>query len=587
MHELFEEQVEQTPDAVAVVYEDAALSYRELNRRANRLAHRLRELGVGPDERVAVCLERSLEMIIGLLAVWKAGGAYLPLDPAYPSDRLRFIVEDSVPAVLLKEGHLDERFTGIENRLPIVDLSGPAVAWSNQPDSNPGPAGIGLTSRELAYVIYTSGSTGTPKGVVIEHHSLVNLISWHCASFELKCGMRSSSVASFGFDAATWEIWPPLCVGATVLLSSPMEARDPEALLAWWSEKKPDVSFLPTPIAEFALAQGIINPLQRTLLVGGDLLHRLPVRALPFALVNNYGPTETTVVATSGLMELSAEVPSIGRPIANAQVHILDEYRQLVPIGVQGELYIGGAGVGRGYLHRPGRTAERFVVDPFSEEAGARMYRTGDVGKWLADGTIEFLGRNDYQVKIRGYRIELGEIEARLAEHEGVNEAVVVVHEDTPEEKRLVAYYTCLEGTEREIGAEELRSHLYTKLPKYMVPAAYVRLERLPLSPNGKVDRRGLPAPDGDAYGVRRFEAPAGETETVLARMWADALKVERVGRYDDFFELGGHSLRAMRFISQLRQALGVEVAISELFAHPDLAGFARVVERAAQSTLP
>ena len=585
VHELFEAQVEKTPDAVAVVYQDATLSYGELNRRANQLAHHLRELGVRPDERVAVCLDRSLEMIVGLLAVLKAGGAYLPLDPAYPSDRLRYIVDDSAPAVLLKEGHREGPFTGIENRLPVVDLTGPAVAWSNQPNSNPEPAG--LTSRDLAYVIYTSGSTGTPKGVVIEHHSLVNLICWHCASFELKCGMRSSSVASFGFDAATWEIWPPLSVGATVLLSSPMEARDPEALLAWWSEKKPDVSFLPTSIAEFALAHGIINPLQRTLLVGGDLLHRLPVKALPFALINNYGPTETTVVATSGLVELSAEAPSIGRPIANAQVYILDEYWQPVPIGVQGELYIGGAGVGRGYLNRPERTAERFVVDPFSEEAGARMYRTGDLGRWLADGNIEFLGRNDYQVKIRGYRIELGEIEARLAEHEGVNEAVVVVHEDAPEEKRLVAYYTCMEGTAREIGAEELRSHLHTKLPKYMVPAAYVRLERLPLSPNGKVDRKGLPAPDGDAYGVRKFEAAVGEIETVLARIWADALKVERVGRHDDFFELGGHSLRAMRFISQLRQALGVEVAISDLFAHSDLAGFALVVERAAQTTLP
>ena len=587
VHELFEEQAEKTPDGVAVVFGDAILSYGELNRRANQLAHYLRELGVGPDVRVGICIERGLEMIVGLLAVGKAGGAYVPLDLAYPSDRLRYIVEDSVPAVLLTQGHHKGRFTGIENRPSVVDLTAPAVAWSNEPDTNPERAGIGLTSKQLAYVIYTSGSTGTPKGVVIEHRSLVNLICWHCATFELKCGMRSSSVASFGFDAATWEIWPPLCVGATLLLPSPMEARDPESLLAWWNGRGPDVSFLPTPIAEFAFTQGITNPLQRTLLVGGDLLRRLPPKSPSFSLVNNYGPTETTVVATSGRIELPTAVRSIGHAIANTQVYILDEYQQPVPIGVQGELYIGGAGVGRGYLNRPEQTAERFVVDPFTEETGARIYKTGDLGCWRADGTIEFLGRNDFQVKIRGYRIELLEIEARLAEHSGVREAVVALREDTAGDKRLVAYYTCMKDTEREIGAEELRSHLSTKLPKYMVPAAYVRLERLPLTPNGKLDRRGLPAPDEDAYGVRRFELPVGETETVLGSIWADVLKVERVGRYDNFFELGGHSLRAMRFISQLRQTLGVEVAISDLFAHPVLIDFALVVESAGQTTLP
>ncbi len=585
LHQLFEEQVEQRPEAVAVMFEDEALSYGELNRRANQLGHYLRELGVGPDARVAICVDRSLEMIVGLLGVLKAGGAYVPLDPAYPQERLQYMLADSGPVVVLTQAHLQGLFAADNSELPVLELDAAAPLWSNHPETNLLPRAIGLTSQHLAYVIYTSGSTGTPKGVALQHRSLINLVCWHCADFDLQPGMRSSCVAGFGFDAATWEIWPALCAGATVMLPLPMVARDPEALLAWWSERGPEISFLPTPVAEMVFAQGVSNPQQRTLLVGGDHLRRLPAQALPYSLINNYGPTEATVVATSGKVELPAATATIGRPIANTQLYILDQQGEPVPVGVPGELYIGGEGLARCYLNRSDLTAERFVSDPFAFEPGARMYRTGDLVRWLRDGRVEFLGRVDHQVKVRGYRIELGEIEARLVEHEAVREAVVLARaEETGGDKRLVAYYTSVAG---KPGAEELRQHLSTRLPEYMVPAAYVQLEQLPLTLNGKLDRKALPAPAGEAYAVRGYEEPVGEIETALARIWAELLKLEQVGRYDKFFDLGGHSLLAMRVTSQLRQALGVEMAVSDLFAHPVLADFARLIESAAQATLP
>jgi acyl carrier protein len=422
-----------------------------------------------------------------------------------------------------------------------------------------------------------------PKGVMVEHSGLSNLLYWHCAAFDLKADDRSSCVAGVGFDAASWEIWPPLCVGASLFLAPSTAAHDPVELVRWWECQSVDVSFLPTPIAEIALGRDSCHAPTRTLLTGGDRLRQRPPQSWSLSVVNNYGPTETTVVATSGQIDAENAVVHIGGPISNTQIYILDEYGAPVPIGVAGELYIGGAGVARGYLHRPDLTAERFVADPFAGEPGARMYRTGDLGRWLADGNIEFLGRNDFQVKIRGFRIELGEIEARLAGQAGVREAVVVAREDAPGDKRLVAYYTGVAA----VGAEELRSHLATQLPDYMVPAAYVQLERLPLTPNGKLDRKALPAPGGDAYAMRAYEAPRGEVEEQLAAIWCELLKVERVGRHDNFFELGGHSLLAVTLVSRLRQALNVEVPLSALFGRPVLADFAAEIPNASESTLP
>ena len=579
VHELFEAQAERTPDAVAVVHEDRRLSYAELNIQANRLAHHLRKLGVKPDDRVAICIARSPEMIVGLLAILKAGGAYVPLDPAYPPERLAFMLQDSAPVALLVGGGALDVLPVVEAELaasgvPVLDIGAEAAQWAEAPANNLERSEVGLKASHLAYVIYTSGSTGQPKGVMVEHRSLANLVHWHCAAFNLQAETRSSLVAGSGFDAATWETWPPLCCGGTLAVPRPEIARDPEALLAWWQTQPLDVSFLPTPIAEFAFSQGATNPHLRVLLTGGDRLRKCP-KDLPFALVNNYGPTETTVVATSGLLEADEAVLHIGRPISNTHIYILDEHGEPVPIGVAGEIYIGGAGVARGYLNRPELTAERFVEDRFSGEAGARLYRTGDLGRWLGDGTIAYLGRNDFQVKIRGFRIELGEIEARLSEHAGVCDVAVIAREDAPGDKRLVAYYV----SEAAIGAEELRGHLAARLPDYMVPSAYVHLQRLPLTPNGKLDRKALPAPEGDAFAVQAYEPPQGETEAAIARIWSELLGVERIGRHDNFFALGGHSLLAVMLVVRLRRSLDVELPLSEIFLNDGLSQLAdRVV---------
>ncbi|MFN5568911.1 MAG: non-ribosomal peptide synthetase, partial [Bradyrhizobium sp.] len=575
VHELFEAQAERTPAAVAVVHEERHLSYAELNTQANRLAHHLRGLGVRPDDRVAICIERSPEMIVGLLAILKAGGAYVPLDPAYPSERLAFMVRDSAPVALLVGGGALSVAGAVlaENGVPVLDIGVDAAQWADAPAHDPERSEVGLAASHLAYVIYTSGSTGQPKGVMVEHCGLANLVHWHCAAFNLQAETRSSLVAGSGFDAATWETWPPLCCGGTLAVPRPKIARDPEALLAWWQTQPLDVSFLPTPIAEFAFSQGATNPHLRFLLTGGDRLRKCP-KDLPFSLVNNYGPTETTVVATSGLLDPAGEVLHIGRPIANTRIYILDEHGEPVPIGVAGELYIGGAGVARGYLNRPELTAERFVEDRFSGEAGARLYRTGDLGRWLGDGTIAYLGRNDFQVKIRGFRIELGEIEARLSEHAGVRDVAVIAREDGPGDKRLVAYYV----SDVAIVAEELRGHLAARLPDYMVPPAYVHLERLPLTPNGKLDRKALPAPEGAAFAVQAYEPPQGKIEEELARIWEELLGVERVGRHDNFFALGGHSLLVVSLAERIDRQFDLRIGLAAVFSNERLHQLAELI---------
>jgi amino acid adenylation domain-containing protein len=586
VHQLFEEQAESMPDATAVVFGNRSLSYAGLNRRANQLAHYLMELGVKPDDRVAVCVERGLERIVALTAVLKAGGAYVPFDPTYPIERLRFMLNDSAPVALLTQKHLAGLFEGSTGDLPVLDLEAETPPWLAMPDCNPGRSELGLTPTHLVYVIYSSGSTGQPKGVVVQHRSMVNLIHWHNANFALGPGMRSSSIAGFGFDAATWEIWPPLCAGAALILPALADNR-PADLLDWWAQQNLDVSFLPTPMAEVAFTHGIVNDHLRTLLIGGDRLRYLPQGPVPFSLVNNYGPTETTVVATSGRIEASASVLPIGRPIANTQIYILDAHREPVPIGVTGELYIGGAGVAKGYLNRPALTSERFLKDPFDADAEARMYRTGDLGRWLADGSIEFLGRNDFQVKIRGFRIELGEIEARLSEHPAIHEAVVMAREDSLGEKQLVAYYTASPLDEAEVdalSAEHLRSRLSAVLPEYMVPAAYVRIESFPLTPNGKLDRKALPAANADAYALRGYDAPRGELETTIAQIWAEVLKLGRVGREDNFFAIGGHSLLVVKVMSLLQRG-GIGATVADLFNHPTIESFAASLSSRSQAS--
>ncbi|HEU4884413.1 MAG TPA: amino acid adenylation domain-containing protein, partial [Longimicrobium sp.] len=586
IHPLFEARVERTPDATAVVFEGRHLTYAQLNARANRLAHHLRALGVGPDARVALVLTRSPELVQAELAVLKAGGAYVPLDPEHPVERLREMLEDSAPAVLLTTGALAERFAGLS--VPVLAVDAKAPAWASLPETN--PAAEGLTADHLAYVMYTSGSTGRPKGVMIPHRAVTQLVLSN-GFVQLGADDRVAFAANPAFDASTMEVWGPLLNGGRVVVVPRAVLLDPPAYGALLRGEGV-TALLITPALFEHCARVIPEVLAgvRHVLTGGDrtdpaAYHRVLREGGPATVYNCYGPTETTTFSIAhplhGVADGARSV-SIGRPKANTRAYVLHGAGEPVPVGVAGELFVAGDGVARGYLRRPGLTAERFVPDPFGGAPGARMYRTGDLCRWTTEGTLEFVGRADHQVKVRGFRIEPGEIEARLAEHPGVREAVVVVREDAPGEKRLVAYVV---GDETA-GTESLRAHLGERLPAYMVPAAFVRLDRMPLTPNGKLDRGALPAPDGDAFARRGYEAPVGQVEQALAEIWADVLGVERVGRWDDFFELGGHSLLAVRVISRVRQA-GVEAALGELFARPVLADFARDLETAARSALP
>ena len=585
VYELFEAQVQRSPDAVALVYEDERLSYAELNRRANRLAHALIERGVAPDERVAICLPRSPDMVVAVLAVLKAGGAYVPLDPRHPPERLAFMLQDSAPRVLITIGSLWHEPPG----LPVIDLHDHKPV---HPDTTPHTRG--LSPSHLAYVIYTSGSTGRPKGVMVEHGGLVNYLHWAVSAYAPTLGSVVSS--SLSFDATVTSLYAPLLCGGCVTLLP--EHGEFDALQALLSGPQRVGLVKITPAHLEALGQQLQargRPCSADVFViGGEALPASVVRlwcelAPGVRLVNEYGPTETVVGCVVHELAPDAAVPHrvphrvpIGRPIANTRIYLLDVRGKPVPVGVVGEIHIGGAGVARGYLHRPELTAERFVSDPFAGGPDARMYKTGDLGRWLPDGTIEYLGRNDHQVKVRGFRIEPGEIEARLLEHPGVREAVVLAREDEAGQKRLVAYLT----GDAPLQPEALRTHLAERLPEYMVPAAYVRLDALPLTPNGKLDRKTLPAP-GTAAHEQVYAEPQGDFESSLARLWAELLGLDRVGRHDHFFALGGHSLLAMQLLSRTRHALGRDVALAELFAHPVLADFARIVAQAKPSALP
>ena len=561
IHRRIEAQATARPHATAAVHEGRSLSYGQLNQRANALAWQLIDLGVKPEQRVAVAARRGLDTLVGLLAVLKAGAAYVPVDPALPGERLAYLLRDCTPHALLTHSSLRERFA--VPGLPVIELD----LLEADPASMADPDVPGLAANNLVYVIYTSGSTGQPKGVMVEHRMLANLVDWHCDAFDLHAGSHTSSLAGFGFDAMAWEVWPALCAGATLHLAPVREGgEDIDALLRWWRDQPLQVSFLPTPVAEHAFAQGQPHPTLRTLLVGGDRLRRL-ARERSCQVVNNYGPTEATVVASSGAVQAGGAL-HIGKPVANTQLHVLDDQLRPLPVGAVGELYIGGLGVARGYLNRPELTAERFTDDPFSDRPGARLYRTGDLVRWVADGTLEYLGRNDDQVKIRGVRVELGEIEATLAAHEAVREGVVLLREG-----HLVAWYIA----ERPVTPLQLHEYVRGHLPAALLPTAYVAVPAWPLTANGKLDRRALPAPDAQATLRRAHEPPLGDVEQRLAALWAELLQVERVGRQDHFFELGGHSLMAVQLIERMRQA-GMHADVQVLFGQPTLASLAASV---------
>ncbi|WP_164013943.1 non-ribosomal peptide synthetase [Pyxidicoccus trucidator] len=579
LHTLFEQQVARAPDAVAVVAGAGALTYRELEARANQLAHRLRALGVGPEARVALCVERSLEMMVALLGILKSGAAYVPLDPGYPRERLAYMLQDSGASVLLTQQALRPLLPEGAHVL-CLDSDGDAI--SQQPLT---PPASGVLADNVAYAIYTSGSTGLPKGALLSHRALVNHMAWLLSTFGLGSEDRVLQKTPLSFDASVWECWASLLVGAPLVIAPPEAHRDPVALAECVVRERVTVlQVVPSMLRMLLEEPALLRASHlRYLFCGGEALparltSRLQALLPGVRLVNLYGPTETTIDATFAWASGEEQGPTvpIGRPVANTQVYVLDGAGQLAPVGVPGELYIGGVQVARGYLGRPALTAERFVPDSFGPRPGARLYRTGDLARWRRDGTLEYLGRTDFQVKLRGQRIELGEVEAALAAHPSVREAVVMVREDGAEGQRLVAYVTAAGGVTLEASA--LRAHARGRLPEYMVPGAYLVLPALPLTPSGKVDRKALPAPES---GPREgFIAPRTATEQVLAGLFAEVLGLEQVGLHGHFFELGGHSLLATRAVSKLRGAFGVELPLRELFEAPTVVALAARIER-------
>jgi amino acid adenylation domain-containing protein len=587
IHQRFEQQVEKTPNAIALVYENEQLTYQQLNQRANQLAHHLRKLGVVPEVLVAVYLERSLEMAIALLAILKAGGAYVPLDSTLPSERLALMLQDTQAKVIVTQQHL------VKN-LPASSTT--VFCWESELQTIQQESDQNLECvaepENLAYVIYTSGSTGTPKGVGVEHRQILNYLNGIWERLNLASGASFAMVSTFAADLGNTALFPALCTGGCLHLISYDRAADAEALGQYFQKHPIDcLKIVPSHLSALLASSQpeLILPRQK-LVLGGEVLSWALIDKIhnlnpSCGVLNHYGPTEATVgvltyeVESNSSALISQTVP-LGRPLANTQIYILDQHLQLMPIGVPGELYIGGNNLARGYLHQPELTAEKFIDHP---EDG-RLYKTGDLARYLPDGNIEILGRIDQQVKIRGFRIELREIEAVLEQHDAIQQALVMLREDVLGEKRLVSY---IMTQVIALGANDLRDFLKAKLPEYMVPSTFVFLKNLPLTANGKVDREKLPVPEQvrpELLGI--FVTPRNQTEEAIAQIWSEILGVEQVGIHDDFFELGGHSLLATQVISRLRQALQVELPLRQFFDSPTVADLAvMVAQNLAQQT--
>ncbi len=621
LHQLFEEQVKRTPEAVAVVYSDQQLTYNELNCRANQLAHYLQSLGVKPDQLVGICLERSLEMIVGLLGILKAGGAYVPLDPEYPIERLSFMLEDAQLSVLLTQQKLGETLPQHQAQIIYLDSDWEKIAENSQSNLE-----NRITPDNLAYVIYTSGSTGKPKGVLVNHSNVVRLFAATDAWYNFNSQDVWSLFHSYAFDFSVWEMWGALLYGGRLVVVPYLITRSPEAFYQLLCQEKVTIlNQTPTAFRQLIQAEeslkGSFLPLSRGVrgdrssTTDNDLSLRLVIfggEALEInslqpwfqrhgdqcpQLVNMYGITETTVHVTYrplSMTDLDSTASVIGRPIPDLQVYLLDQYLQLVPVGVPGEMYVGGAGVTKGYLNRPELTTERFISSPFEKDEvipptplnkggnePSKLYKTGDLARYLPKGELEYLGRIDNQVKIRGFRIELGEIEALLASHPQIWETVVIVRDDTTGDKRLVAYI--VPQSEKTITINEIRQFLKAKLPDYMIPNAFVILDALPLTANGKIDRRALPPPESSSEPSEKYVAPRNPIEDILVTVWSEVLKVEKVGINDNFFELGGHSLLATKLVAQIRDRLKVELPLRQLFNSATLAELAQGIEQLKQ----
>ncbi|WP_420884293.1 non-ribosomal peptide synthetase [Planktothrix rubescens] len=615
IHQLFEAQVERTPDAIAVVFENQQLTYTELNGRANQLAHYLQSLGVGPEVLVGIAVERSFEMIVGLLGILKAGGAYVPLDPDYPTERLQFMLEDSQVSLLLTQQHLLASFPqSSETATPkIICLDSDRQIISQAKNVNPENS---VTTGNLVYVIYTSGSTGKPKGTMNTHRGISNRLLWMQEAYQLTAEDCILQKTPFSFDVSVWELFWPLLNGARLVFAKPNGHKDASYLVKLIQEQQvTTLHFVPSMLQIFLTEKGIENciSIKRVICSGEALSLELQERffaRLACELHNLYGPTEAAIDVTFWECQSDSNLKTvpIGRPIANTQIYILDSHLQPVPIGVAGELHIGGVGLARGYLNRPELTAEKFIPNPFApsptplsppqppnfggsseliegskspsiggfrglEDQPSKLYKTGDLARYLPDGDIEYLGRIDNQVKIRGFRIELGEIEAVLLSHPQVREAVVLVNEnDRPEDRALAAYLVL---NDPAFTTQSLREFVKQQLPDYMVPAYWLILENLPLTSNGKIDRRALPSPNPELHRSVDYVAPDNPTQEAIAAIFGQVLKLEKVGIYDNFFEIGGNSLQATQVISRLRESFSLELPLRRLFEQPTVADLA------------
>ena len=594
IQQLFEAQAERTPDAVAVVFQDRQLTYQQLNQQANQLAHYLQSLGVKGESLVGICVERSLAMIIGLLGILKAGGAYVPLDPAYPQERLAYMVKDANISVLITQTKWQTQLP--ENTAQVVNLDSDWLQIITHSTKNPG---VSAVDKNLAYVIYTSGSTGNPKGVMITHQGLRSFTQTAIQEYNITQSDRILQFASINFDAAVEEIFPCLCTGATLVLRTDEMLALP-TFFKTCEELKLTILDLPTAywhqlVAEFKHQDVSLPESLRLVIIGGEAVLPEPVKSWQeyvaqsgksdtLELINTYGPTEATVVATLYRIpnrSLVGEVP-IGRPLAHLQTYILDRHLQLLPIGIPGELHIGGDGLARGYLNRPDLSTDKFIADPFGDRVNGRLYKTGDLAKYLPNGEIEYLGRIDNQVKIRGFRIELGEIESLLTQHPAINEAAVIVREDSGN-KSLIAYIVSLSST---LQSQEVRSFLQDRLPNYMMPNALVFLASMPLTPNGKLDRRALPAPDISRQSNNKLIQPTNDVEAKLVKIWSEIFNINSLGIKDNFFELGGHSLLAVKLIGEIERQFKRQLPLTVLVESPTIQQLATTLQTSPSNTI-
>ena len=595
IQQLFEEQVQRTPDAVAVAYRDRSLTYRELNERANQLAHYLRDLGVTPEVLVGFCVNRSLEMLVGMLGVLKAGGAYVPLDPAYPLERLTYMAEDSKISILLTQNQLKSQLPHQAKVLVDSDWSQIALHSRENPTMN-------NTGDNLAYVIYTSGSTGKPKGVMITHSALSNFAQTASTEYKIDKSDRVLQFASINFDVAVEEIYTCLLSGSTLVLRTDEMLTDMKTFCQTCQKWQITILNLPTAywhqlMAEWESIEAYFPESVRLVIIGGEKVLSEPVKCWQeyvkragksdrLQLINSYGPTETTVSATlyripTDTDTITSEVP-IGRPFGHLQTYILDRYGQPVPVGVPGELHIGGSSLARGYLNRPELTKEKFIPNFLSQESGARLYKTGDLVRYLPDGNIEYIGRIDKQVKIRGFRIELGEIETVIAQHPDIQQTAVIAREDTPGDKRLIAYIV---PQQQDLPKNKLRSFLQKRLPHYMVPSAYVKLNSLPITPGGKVDRRALPAPEFDRSELGKTVAPRNDLELKIATIWEEILNTSPIGVQDNFFDLGGHSLLAVSLLTRIEKTFQKNIPLTTFLSAPTIEGIANVISQESSAS--